>query len=454
MTPRVDTDRPAADEHRTRATRARRVAVGGLVAVSAAAALIVTGVLGDGDGRRLDALFASTNGLVEGAKVQAGGVDVGTVERIRLDAERPRVTLRLDDGRVVRRGARADIRLVSLSGQLNRVVAIEDGPAGAPALRDGATLGRTSTDQPVEVEDVLSTLAPATRADVRAILRGARRATDGRGPALAASLRRAQRGLRATSDVLGDVTADGAALRDVVASTAKVTRSLAAAPGRTGAAVDALAGALGDAAAEQEALRATLRELPSGLRAPRATLARLDRQLPALRRLVANAGPAVRAGRAIAPEAREALDGAAPVVSQARRLTADGPAQLRALVPLLDEARPLLAELRPALERGGPILDEARVRMPDFFSFFSNWADFTSNYDANGHGARVGLILPPVPNRVASPDGQAAGHLERPFLRVPGSLQGEPWTGYRSSFVSPTGATPAATRPPLREVRP
>jgi hypothetical protein len=81
------------------------------------------------------------------------------------------------------------------------------------------------------------------------------------------------------------------------------------------------------------------------------------------------------------------------------------------------------------------MLDNARVRLPDFFSFFSNWADFTSNYDANGHGARVGLVLPPAPLNAIGPSENRSGALKAPFERTPGVLEGEPWTTFANTFV-------------------
>ncbi|MDO9409649.1 MlaD family protein [Patulibacter sp.] len=417
-----------------RSGRERATLVLGVLVVVALVALAVLRPWDRPSGPRITAVFDAVPGLVEGAEVQRAGVTVGRVERIGLQGDRPRVTLRLDDDEALHRGAVADLRMVSLSGQLNRVVTIRDGRGSA--LRDGATLGLARTEQPVEVEQVLSTLDPATRAAVRRMVRGAESTVDGRGGALAGTLRRARAALQATGDTVGDLTADGDALRRVVSSTRRVTSALAAAPGVTGTAVDRLASVLGDTAAEQEALGASLAALPAGLRAPRATLDRLRRQVPELRATVADARPAVAALRAVAPEARTTLAAARPTLRDVRGLTADGPRQLVAVRPLVDEATPLLRALRPTLDRANPMLDEARVRLPDFFSFFANWADFTSVYDRNGHGARVGIVLPPTPNRTASPDGQDAGSLARPFLRPPGSLENRSWTDYVQSFAS------------------
>ncbi|MEA2127059.1 MAG: hypothetical protein QOI80_3841, partial [Solirubrobacteraceae bacterium] len=95
--------------------------------------------------------------------------------------------------------------------------------------------------------------------------------------------------------------------------------------------------------------------------------------------------------------------------------------------------------LGPVVERLGPMLDQARVRLPDFFSFFANWADFTGNYDANGHAARVGIVLPPTGTAEQSPDDTREGQLSKPYLRTPGALEGEPWKDFADSFVGGDG---------------
>jgi phospholipid/cholesterol/gamma-HCH transport system substrate-binding protein len=384
-----------------------------------------------GGGTTVHAVFDSVPGLVEGAEVRAGGLKVGSVQGISLADERPRVTLRIDDGYRLRRGATADLRLGSLSGSVNRIVAVDAGDG--PLLQDGATLGTARTDQPVEVDDVLSTLDPRTRGEMRSVLRGVREATDGRGPDLAAALSRSTRALRGTADVLEQ------ALRDLVRSGSRVSVALAAAPGATGGAIDELGGLLRDTAAEQTALTAALADLPAGLRAPRRALDRVAATTPTLRALVRDARPGVRELRAASPELRTLLRAAGPTLDDAAALVRSAPQDLHALGTLLPTARKVLPRLDEVLRVGNPIADEVRVRLPDFFSFFANWADFTSNYDVNGHAARVGLVLPPAPLTQVDGTTNAAGHLKAPFIREPGVLQDEPWTDYRDSFVGGDG---------------
>ena len=60
-------------------------------------------------------------------------------------------------------------------------------------------------------------------------------------------------------------------------------------------------------------------------------------------------------------------------------------------------------------------------------------------YDANGHGARVGIVLPPAATTVLDPSGSGAGQLRAPYLRTPGALEGEPWKNFADSFVAGDG---------------
>src|SRR4051794_26548419 len=228
----------------------------------AAALFAVVAVWSPWSGSRheYDAVFDAVPGLVRGADVRMAGVRVGHVTGIHLDHDRPRVTMSLD--RVLRRGASADLRLASVSGEFNRFVAVS--PGAGRRLPSGATL--TVTDQPVEIDDVLGTLDPATRAEARGLMRGLARATSGRGDAVAAALARSAGALRATSGALGRVTADGEALRTLVTATRRASSALAASPGATSGAVEELARTLGDTAAEQRALARGVEGLPAGLR--------------------------------------------------------------------------------------------------------------------------------------------------------------------------------------------
>ncbi|WP_354701683.1 hypothetical protein DSM112329_02009 [Paraconexibacter sp. AEG42_29] len=432
-----------------------RLAVAGLLLAATVALL----VLRSGDqARTVTASFAGVQGVVDGAEVRAGGVRIGRVTRVWLDdAGQPRVRMAVRRDYELRRGARAAVRLGSLSGQFNRYVALTSG--NGRSLGDGpVTLPRAATQSPVEVDQALAALTPATRADLRAALAGLRAGLDGNGPDIARTLKHSADALRQTALAAGDVSADGAALKSLVADSRRITAALAAGrPERLATLVDDLGAVLRTTAGQDAALRTTITNLPAALREPRRALTEVRDAVPDLRAVLRDVAPGLRELVPAAGELRNGLVAGGPALRQTAALTRTAPADLRALTPLLRDARTTATQLTPVLRRAGPILDQTRVRLPDFFSFFAGWADFTSVYDANGHGARVGLVLPPASTKVLDPSDYAAGQLKPPYLRTPGSLAGVPWKDYADSFVAGGTASgdvdPSATPDPAAAKR-
>lgn len=413
--------------------RIQRILAGGALAVALLAIVVV--VSSSGGQYTLAATFAQVNGLVEGGEVQAGGSKVGSVENIELGRDGlPHVRMRVSDDFRLRRGGRASIRFFSVSGEVNRYVALQQG--NGSELADGATLRGDRTDEPVEIDQVLSTLDPATREDVRTLLARLDGSTRERGGHIANTLRYSARALRETAALIDDVRGDGNALRTLVRDGRRVVGALASDPGALGSTADELAAVLRTTAAREAELSDGVDGLAAGLRSPRLALERTSRAVGGLRTLVADARPGVRRLVPFARDLRPTLDAAVPALREGRRLAADAPADLRRLDTLLRAAQPVLARMGPVLESANPMLDELRARLPDAFGFFANWADFAANYDANGHTARVGLVFPPPPTKAIGPSDPGAGQLRRPFARTPGVLEGEPWADYRDSFVA------------------
>jgi phospholipid/cholesterol/gamma-HCH transport system substrate-binding protein len=401
------------------------------------AAVIAVGVIVVGAGgaeRTYTAEFSDVRGLVAGAPVRVAGVGVGEVGRIRLGADGwPRVQLRLDGDLSLHATATAAVRLGSLSGEYNRYVSIVQGTG--PALPDGAVLPRAQTRSPVELDDALGTFDAPTREQIRTIMGGLRAALGGRGAAIAATLRDSQAALDEVTAAAADVGDDGAAVSSALRSGRVIAATLAARTRQLGSTIDTAESLLHVVAGRARTVAGAVGGLPAGLDAVRGALVRARADLGPARRLVAAASPLAAELPATAGEAGAALRAARPALAQAAALTRAAPAAARALGPLLAEAGPLLAVTTRVLNGLGPMLDELRVRFPDAFSFFANWADFTSNYDANGHGARVGIVLAPAPTNALTPSSDGAGQLKPPYLRTPGAMDGQPWTGYAKSFL-------------------
>lgn len=405
-----------------------------LLALAAAALTLGAVVLTGGSGRPVTAVFEQAHGLVTGAEVRAAGLTVGRVTDIDLDGNGlPRVRMEVDDGYRLRRGATAELRFFSVAGEVNRYVMLHQGDG--PELDGEVTLGSERTDEPVEIDQVLSLLDPGTRRDVRELLAAMDRGVRGRGGDIERALEHSADALGQTAEVLAAVRGDGRSIRTLIDRSRRVIGALAADPGSLGAATDEMAALLGTAAARAAELQAGVGRLGPGLRSPRLALERTRASLSTLRGLVADARPVASRLVGLAGDLEPVLGEARPTLRDARRLVRTAPADLRRLDPLLRSAGPVLERLDPVLERSNPILDQLRVRLPDVFAFFANWADFTSNYDANGHGARIGLVYSPPPPTPIGPSDATPGQLAAPFARTPGVLENEPWNDFEQSFV-------------------
>jgi phospholipid/cholesterol/gamma-HCH transport system substrate-binding protein len=406
-----------------------------LIAVLIAAALLAGVGTGGGSGRELTAVFAGAHGLVPGGRVLAGGVRVGDVTDVRIGADGlPHVRMRVTPALRLRRGARADLRLRSNSGELNRVVELTTGRG--PVLPDGAVIPLARTSSPVELDDALGTLDPAMRRDLRGVLAGLDGATSGLAPAYRTALRHSAGALTEAGALLGGVTRDGAALRTLVSQGQVATAALARSRGALGQTVQELSGLLRTTGARGDDVRAAVRALPAGLREPRAALEDVRAAVPTLRRLVRAAEPASRelrpTGELLAPTLRTA----APAVAAVATLLEHAGPGLRSLRPLLTASRATLADLGPALTDALPALDTLRVYAPELMGFLSGWSGAASSYDAAGHAVRLLPAEAPIPNTERPASSIEPGYIASPYLRVPGTLVGHPWTDYRSSFLS------------------
>lgn len=95
-------------------------------------------------GYHLNALFNTVQELKAGDSVKMAGVEVGHVEKINLENNKVRVTMKLNSGTVVKTDSQAAIRFTGLMGQ--NFVAIDFGSPDAPQAVEGAVLA--TVEQP------------------------------------------------------------------------------------------------------------------------------------------------------------------------------------------------------------------------------------------------------------------------------------------------------------------
>jgi ABC-type transporter Mla subunit MlaD len=418
----------------TRPGRTERRAIAALIAALVGAIVLNVATRGAGT-YTLRAVFDNVNGLVASGNVEVAGFKVGTITGLSVRVGGyPEVTMRISDAYRVRRGAHAVIELGSLAGQLNRYVALTGGTG--PPLPDGATIPRRDTSTPVEIDQFLSALTPRVRTDMRRLLHEAVYTLRGHGDDIERTLQQSAAGLRQIAAALGDLTADGPALRTLIGRAADGAQQVAAEPADVRTVIDRLGRLLAVAARRQADLGAALRRMPATMEAVRAAMRRIGSSLPVFSRLLSAAGPALGALRPFAIALRVAAPDSLPTLRDGVHLLDVLRNASPALARLFGPPRPsTLRSLGATLTELNPPLDFLRATAPDALEWLPLDGEETANYSVNGHGGLVLVYPRAAPRRpVASPSCRA-GWLLRPFFRIPGQAACDPWTSYASTFV-------------------
>ncbi|WP_371483011.1 MCE family protein [Kitasatospora sp. NBC_00315] len=262
--------------------RARRPVALGLALVVAvggatAGALAVTG----SGGRHITAWFDHTVGVYAGSDLRILGVKVGTVDEVRPEGSRVRVTMTLDDGIPVPADAGAVV--VAPSVVADRYVQLTPAYTAGPRLADHAVIPAERTATPVEVDQLYRSItelsdalgpngANATGSLSRLLDTGAQNLA-GNGKAIGDTIDQLGQATRTLSGHSDDLFATLAALqsfttmlkendgkvRSATEELSTVTGFLAADRQDLGAALDQLATALGQVKSFIEDNRSRLR---------------------------------------------------------------------------------------------------------------------------------------------------------------------------------------------------
>jgi ABC-type transporter Mla subunit MlaD len=298
-----------------------------------------------GGGRTVNAVFANAQQLRKGDPVRIGGVDVGKVKDVRLDAGAGQATvvLRLDDSAgPLYADAHAALRWRTVLGA-SYAVSLQ---RGTPAAGDlgSQTIPRSHTSAQVEVEDLASLARGGARTGLQTMPGELARALrDARAPS---------RALRTLADVAPAVDRGVGALRGqqldrdlrtLVAATSATMRGLDTPTDELQRVVAGAAATLATTGAHGADLRSTIAQGPGVLARTAATVRRLDHTLGLADPLIARLhGPAADV---------------APTVAQLRPTVAGADRLLRRAVPLLVSLRPAVTSLASAARQGLPVID-------------------------------------------------------------------------------------------------
>jgi phospholipid/cholesterol/gamma-HCH transport system substrate-binding protein len=345
----------------------------------------------------VNATFQNAGQLVKGNNVEVAGRPIGKIESIKLD-ENGQASVKLSVGSgfdPLHQGTTAVIRATSLSGIANRYVELHPGPNSAKKIDDGGHIDADKTQAPVDLDQLFNTLDPKTRKGLQNLIKGSATQYGSRINQARASLRYLNPALSTSSRVASELVRDRVAFNDFVRQTADVVSALDERRSD-------LAGLVGNANAttraigsENIALARALGLLPDTLRRANTTFVNLRATLDDLDTLVDESKPATKDLAPLFRRLRVLVKEAEPTIHDLRLLIRKQGAdndliELTGKMPKLDSvAKQTFPHDIDALQKSLPVISYVRPYTPDFIGWIEKFGHAASNYDANGHFARI-----------------------------------------------------------------
>jgi phospholipid/cholesterol/gamma-HCH transport system substrate-binding protein len=394
-------------------TVARAAGFGALLLVVVLAAYLL--VFKGSGGHEYTLMFQNAGQLVKDDDVQIGGRRIGSITDIKLTPDnQAAVKIAVQEPYApLHQGTKAVIRLTSLSGIANRYVALTPGPNSAPKLSDGATLNQDSTTTVVDLDQIFNTLDPKTRKSLSSVIKGFATQYKGKGRAAGQATKYFNPVLSTSRRLVDEVDQDEGALTAFIVNSSRAVTAIASKRADLSALVsntNQTAAAIGS---ENVALARALGLLPTTLRRGsstfvdlRSTLDDLDVLVNASKPATKRLAPFLRALRPLVHDARPTIRDLATLVRRGGPNNDLTDATLK--MPQLQRvASPAFKHGTKALIKSQPVLQTARPYVPELVGWFRDFGQGASNYDANGHYARI----QPIFNAFQFNDNPAGGVL-------------------------------------------
>lgn len=375
-------------------------------------------------GYRLAAEFNQATALATQSDVRISGVSVGKVISVGLDRRTglTRAVLEIQSRFAPRPSdTRAILRAKTLLGET--YIELTPGSRAAAPLRDGATIHQGQISSTVQLDQILSTFDPKTRAAFRTWMQQDAIALTNRGENLNAAFAELYPFATNVDAVLAVLRRQGAATSTFVRDTGLVFSSLAASPAQLQGFIRNSNTTFGATAAQASALAATIRAFPAFLIQTRVTLGRLRRfslatkpLIDELRPAAVQLSPALKETVVLAPELRTLMVDLGPLT----RASAPG---VPALNRFLKASVPWLGRLKPYLGGLVPIIDYINTYRREVAAFFANGTATTQGTGAStstGKELHYLRISNPVnPEILTEYGGRLSSNRGNPYL-VPG----------------------------------
>jgi virulence factor Mce-like protein len=334
-------------------------------------------------GYRVQVAFPQANELATGADVRISGVNVGTVTGLALDKSdnRTLATLQISNQFApIPRNTRATLRIKTLLGET--YVELSEGHRSTGMLPDGGRLPDAQVAPNVNLDQILSTFDPTTRAAFQTWMQAQAAAITGRGQDINATFGYLPGFFSSSQQLLSALNQQSAQVRGLVSNTGEFFSAISARRGQLSGLITAANDLFQTTAQRNQQLADLFKVLPNFELQSRLLL-------PVLTDFGNQADPVVRALEPIAseltqtfavtaqfaPQARSLFERLGPVVTASQR-------GLPALDEILGEIPPLLTAFDPFLRNADPMVRYIGLFKPEITGFFANTTAASQGYNS------------------------------------------------------------------------
>jgi virulence factor Mce-like protein len=333
-------------------------------------------------GYRFHTTFAEAGQLALEADVRISGVPVGKVKKITPDkvTGRSDVEIQLQPRYVpLPSDAKAILRQKTLLGET--YVELTPGHNRAKPVPEGGTLPESQVSDTVELDEILRSFDPKTRAAFQDWMQTQAQAISGRGQDLNDALGNLAPFANDTATLVDILNRQEEAVSRLVANTGIVFQALSERDGQLRSLIQNSNSVFSTTAARDEELKASFRALPTFEDESRKTFDRLTEFSEETNPLITQLRPAARELSPtlqdladISPDLKNLLEELQPLIDASKT---GFPAAER----VLEDTRPLLGQLVPATAQLTPDVDFIGLYKRELTSFFANAAVATQAKD-------------------------------------------------------------------------
>jgi virulence factor Mce-like protein len=331
-------------------------------------------------GYQVQADFPEATLLAQTGDVRISGVPVGRVVKMERSGNRTRATLQIKSRYApLPSDTRAMLRLKTLFGET--YVELTPGSRGARKLADGGLIPDSQIARSVELDEVLKTFNPGTRAAFRSWLQSQANAIDGRGTDINAGFASLPAFVGSADKLLVTLDAQSAAVRRLVSATGDFFGAISAREGE-------LRGLITDAdrlfqttAARNDDLAGVFRELPRFERESTRTLPELTAFAREARPVVRRLQPAATAARPLFEDVNRLAPQFDGFFRRLNLVVAASKTGLPAFDRIVARVPGLLDAFQPVLRNVNPLVGYIGQNKREVTAFFANVAAATQIRD-------------------------------------------------------------------------